>query len=144
LSVTTGVVLVVVVPSVDGTKVELVTGDCVVLVVSGTVVVVVASVVVVAGSVARVVAVTTGARVVAVVPDGRVAGVVAAVVLTAPVVVDVAGSVELVDCGMVTRVVVVTRTVVVGDCVATCCFGELSVPVVTSNSRATRAIDART
>jgi hypothetical protein len=46
---------------------------------------------------------------------------------------------------MVTRAaVVVTRIVVVGDWVATCCLGELSVPVVTSKSRATRAIEART
>jgi hypothetical protein len=120
------------------------------VVVSGAAVVVVVASVVFVGtvvSVARVVAVlTTGARVVAVVPDvpdvtgARVAG----VVVTSPLVVDGAGWLELV-CGMVTRIeVVVGRIVVVGDWVATCCFGELSVPVVTSKSRATRAIEART
>jgi hypothetical protein len=35
------------------------------------------------------------------------------------------------------------RNVVTGDWVATCCLVELSVPVATSNSRATRATEAR-
>ena len=46
---------------------------------------------------------------------------------------------------VVTRaaVVVVSRAVVVGDWFATCCLGDVSLPVATSNSRAARAIDAR-
>lgn len=35
------------------------------------------------------------------------------------------------------------RVVVVGDCVATCCLGDESVPVATSNSMAARAMAAR-
>ena len=40
-------------------------------------------------------------------------------------------------------VVVVTRAVVDGDWFATCCLGEVSLPVTTSNRRAARAIDAK-
>jgi hypothetical protein len=40
-------------------------------------------------------------------------------------------------------VLVLGRTVVVGDWVATCWRGESSVPVATSNRRAAKAMDAR-
>lgn len=143
---------VVVVPRVDGGALVVVVAGAWVVVVSCWVVVVTASVVVVSGAGGTVVpepvergavVFTTGAReVVAVVsaePDGRV-------------VTDVSGTVDELDDGAddevgarVVGVVVVGRmVVVVGAWVATCCLGELSVPVATSNSRATRAIDART
>jgi hypothetical protein len=115
------------------------------LVVSGGVVVSV--VLLVAGDGAAVM--TTGARVAGVVTAavfppvvaGSVAGV---VVATSTLVEEVVESPDRVAAGMVTRSeVVVGLMVVVGDWVATCCLGELSLPVVTSNSRATRAIEAR-
>jgi hypothetical protein len=81
---------------------------------------------------------TTGARVVTVDPPaGAVAGAVVVVDSTLVEVddeeVDVVGREE----------VVVGRTVVTGDTVATWVWFEPSVPVTTSNSRATSAIDAR-
>jgi hypothetical protein len=86
---------------------------------------------------------TTGARVVAVVPAGSVpdAGSVAG---GASTLLDV----ELDDDGgrvggMMTRAVVDGAMVLVADWVATCCLGELSLPVATSNSRATSASEAR-
>lgn len=143
---------VVVVPRVGGGALVVVVTGAWVVVVSCWVVVVAASVVVVstgAGAVVATVPVergavvfTTGAReVVAVVsaePGGRV-------------VTDVSGTVDELDEGAddevgarVVGVVVVGRMVVVGAWVATCCLAELSVPVATSNRRATRAMDART
>lgn len=67
-----------------------------------------------------------------------------------PTVVEVVPTVEEVDVEapfevVVARTVVVGRAAVVeGDCVATCCLGEVSSPVITSNRRADRAIEART
>ncbi len=41
------------------------------------------------------------------------------------------------------RVVVVGRAVVDGDWRATCCLGDVSSPVTTSNNRAAKATEAR-
>ena len=54
--------------------------------------------------------------------------------------VDVTGAFDVV---VTCAVDVVTRAVVDVDWVATCCWGDVSLPVTTSNRRAARAIDAR-
>jgi hypothetical protein len=133
---------------VTGTKLELVGAGFVVVVVSATVVVVSGgSVVVAAGGVELpvergTVVFTTGAGAVAVVPGGwesepRVTG--GASTLLDVELEEAGGSVD----GMVTRAVAGGATVVVADWVATCCLGELSLPVATSKSRATSATEAR-
>jgi hypothetical protein len=144
---------VVVVGRVGGTEIVVVGGGMLVavVVVSATVVVVSATVVVVVsgatvvvsagvGVVVRGAVVLTGGRVLAVVSEGPASGSVTAVsTLVDGLDVDDVGSVV----GMRTRVaVVVVAMVLVGDSVATCCFGEWSPPVATSNKRATRAIEA--
>ena len=83
--------------------------------------------------------VTTEAWVVAVVPPGPGATV---VVVSAGVEVE-DDEVGAVDGLVVAGRVVVRRTVVEGAWVATCCFAEVSLPVATSNRRATKAMDAR-
>jgi hypothetical protein len=55
--------------------------------------------------------------------------------------VDVLGPFEVVVAP--SAVVVVTRAVVEGDWVASCCLGDVSLPVTTSNTSAAIAIDAR-
>jgi hypothetical protein len=57
--------------------------------------------------------------------------------------VDDVGPPDVVAGAASTLVVVVARAVVDGDWVATCCLGDVSLPVATSNSSAARAIDAR-
>jgi hypothetical protein len=132
-------------------KTELVGAGFAVVVVSATVVVVSGGTAVVSTGVTPVfppdrggaVVFTTGARVVPVVPggwvpdSGSVTG--AASTLLDVELDDDGGSVG----GMVTRVVVDGATVLVADWVATCCLGELSLPVATSNSSATSASEAR-
>ena len=119
-----------------GTKVDEVGGS--VVVVSGGAVVVVCAVVWVGGDVpvvGRGAVVLTGGCVPVV-----AAGATVATVVSAGVEVEVDGSLEDVVGGAVE---VVARAVVEDDWVATCCLGELSVPVATSNRRAARATAAR-
>lgn len=133
--------IVATVDTVEGTKVDEVGGCCVVDV-SGAAVV--GGTVVCGGAVVPVGAgvVTTGGRVVPVVPEG--AGAAVTVVVESAggaAVVEVEVEVDAIDV-VEDPVVLVGRAVVVGDCVATCCLGELSVPVATSNRRAARATAA--
>lgn len=129
---------------VEGTKMDEVGGGCVVVVSGGAAVV---AVVVATGGdvwgglvpVLRGWVVATGGRVVAVVTP-----------VAAGAVVLVSGAMELgddVEVGMTIvfsgRRVVVGPTVVDGACVATCCLGDVSLPVATSKRRAARASDAR-
>jgi hypothetical protein len=145
-TVVDGIVLTVTVDDDDGTKVDDV-GGWVVLVSSGASVVVVCVGVdgawVVAGEVEpllRGAVVTTAACVVTVTP-----GPPAVELVEGPAVVedvDVDGLLDVV----VSNTVVFSRkveVVVEAAWVATCCLGELSEPVATSNSRATRATEAR-
>jgi len=91
--------------------------------------------------------VTTGARVVAVVTPGPgTAGAsgaskpaVVVVVVSPGADVEVGRALEVVVAG---RVVVVVRTARRGDWLATCCLGDVSLPVATSRSRAARAMEA--
>ncbi len=117
---------------------EVVVGSCVV-VVSGGLVVATGGEVVATVPGDRVVA--TGGCVVPVPPeDGRVAGV---VVVDSTVVDEVVELEEELDGTVTAAMVVVGRTVVTGVWVATCCLGEVSPPLATSNSRAARARKAR-
>lgn len=118
-------------------------GSVVVVVGGGSVVAVVVCTVgdVVAGALVptlRGAVVTTRGWVFSVPPDGIVTTV---VVLESAVedggALDVVGTPEVVEVG---RAVVVVE----GDCVATCCLGEVSLPVDTSKSMAVRAMAART
>lgn len=121
----------------DGTTIEVVGGGSVVVVGSGAVVGVV--VVWAGGAVVPLddgAVVTIGARVVAVVPLGP-----EATVVVESTVEEVDVDVEL-EVGRATVVVVAGRVVVVGDWVATCCLGELSVPVASSTSSAAKATAA--
>jgi hypothetical protein len=85
--------------------------------------------------------VATGGWVVAVVTPVPAAG--------AAVVVAVSGGVEVEDDVEVGMTIVfsgrrvVRPTVVEGACVATCCLGDVSLPVATSNRRAAKAMEAR-
>lgn len=129
---------------VGGTKMVDVGGSVVVVVSAGGVVVVVVGTVVCAGGDE----VAVGGRVVltegwvATVPPGGT--VPTTVVVESPGAVDdgevaeVEGPVDV----LAGRVVLVGRTVVDDAWVATCCFGELSVPVTNSTSRAARATAA--
>jgi hypothetical protein len=130
---------------VVGTKVDDVGGASVVVVVAGgsvVAVVVATGGAVVAGAVVPPVkgaVVTTPAGVFPVPPLGMVA----TVVVLEPIVDEVdVGPVEVVVAPEV--VDVGRRAVVVGDCVATCCLGDVSPPVETSKSMAASAMAART
>ena len=88
--------------------------------------------------------VTTEARVVAVVTPGAAGAGGSpepAVVVVVSAEIGVSGAVDVVVGRCV--VVVVVRTVVRGVWLASCCLGEVSPPVATSNSRAARATEAR-
>lgn len=128
---------------VDGTDVEEVGGGVDEVVVSGWVVTVVSTGGEVGGGALvpgfRGAVVATVGWVLPVSPGGMVATVV--VLPTTVEEVDVVGPLDVV---VAATVVDVGRTVVVGDWVATCCFGEVSAPVATSNSMAARAMAART
>ena len=78
-----------------------------------------------------------------VVPEPTADGMVATVVVLGPTVdeVEVGAAVDVVVAPVV---VDVGRAVVVGEWVASCCLGELSVPVATSKSMAASAMAART
>ncbi len=82
--------------------------------------------------------VPTGGRVVTVVPPGP--GALVVDVVSTEVDVELDEELEVVDAPSVDGG---RAVVVVGDWVATCCFGELSAPVATSNTRALRATVAR-
>ena len=128
---------------VDGIEVDEVGGGAAVVVVSGSVVTVVSTGGDVGGGALvpwfRGAVVATVGWVLPVSPGGIVATV---VVLPATVEdVEVVGPLDVV---VAATVVDVGRTVVVGDCVATCSLGEVSAPVATSNSMAARAMAART
>jgi hypothetical protein len=77
-------------------------------------------------------------------PDGMVAGGAAVV---EPTLVDVVEDDvvldEVVKSVVAKSVVVDARAVVTGAWVATCCFGDVSLPVTTSKSKAVRATAAR-
>ncbi len=85
--------------------------------------------------------VTTGGCVVTDPPDdGMVAGV---VVVDSTMGDDVEVDDEEVDGRVAGAELLVGRTVVAGDWVATCCLADVSPPVATSNRSATRATEAR-